>query len=246
MPGAWPLAAGDFDPRLLQALRCAAGLAGQWRASARTGPGTAARGHGPWPREGGPGGSRGWAGGAGTWAGWWPGPPGPGRGGPKAGRGDVRAAILALLGEGPRNGYQLMSEIEQRSGGAWRPSPGAVYPALQQLADEGLIAAATSAGRRTFSLTESGQRAVAENPDMARPAWEGMAGTGPGPVSGLFAQAARLGASIVQMAHAGTPGQVREAEKLLEQTRRGMYQILASDLPAEPDAGEDTEESRHG
>src|SRR5215475_10772782 len=67
-----------------------------------------------------------------------PGPPGAARG-PKAGRGDVRAAILALLREGPRTGYQIMSEIEERSSGAWRPSPGAVYPALSQLADEGLI-----------------------------------------------------------------------------------------------------------
>ena len=66
---------------------------------------------------------------------------------PKASRGDVRAAILALLKEGPRNGYQIMSEIEERSRGAWRPSPGAVYPALSALADEGLIVGEESAGQ---------------------------------------------------------------------------------------------------
>ena len=74
----------------------------------------------------------------------------PSPAGAKAGRGDVRAAILALLKEGPRNGYQIMSDIKERSGGAWRPSPGAVYPALSALADEGLIVAEESAGRRTF------------------------------------------------------------------------------------------------
>ncbi len=244
MPGAWSVA-GDIDPRLVGILRCAAGLVSQARSAA----GAAAPGAGgrSWARGSAPPGRRGWAGG-GTGVGWWPGlsgPPGPPRG-PKAGRGDVRAAILALLREGPRNGYQIMSEIEERSSGAWRPSPGAVYPALQQLADEGLIAGAESAGRRTFSLTEDGRRQVEENPDMARPAWESMAGSGTGPVPGLFAQAARLGGSIMQMAHAGTPGQVQAAEKLLEQARRSMYQILAGDFPAEPDPEEDTEERSHG
>jgi DNA-binding PadR family transcriptional regulator len=168
--------------------------------------------------------------------GWWPGPPGFPRG-PKAGRGDVRAAILALLREGPRNGYQIMSEIEERSGGAWRPSPGAVYPTLQQLADEGLVAAEESAGRRTFGLTDAGRRHIEESPHLARAAWESMAADEPAEMSGLFIQAARLGGSIVQMAHAGTPGQVRAAEALLEQTRRTMYQILAGDAAGNPGEG---------
>jgi DNA-binding PadR family transcriptional regulator len=189
-------------------------------------------GPGGWP--GGPGGSEG--GFSGGPRGWWPGQPGPSRG-PKAGRGDVRAAILALLREGPRNGYQIMSEIEERSGGAWRPSPGAVYPALQLLADEGLIAGEESGGRRTFSLTEAGRRHIEDDPEAARPAWEAMAQDEPGEMPGLFAQAARLGGSIVQLAHAGTPEQIRAAERLLEQTRRQMYQILASDEPA--DAGDE-------
>src|SRR6185503_9728292 len=66
-------------------------------------------------------------------------PFGGGRRGPRAKRGDIRAGILALLAEQPRNGYQIMQELEQRSRGAWRPSPGSVYPALQQLEDEGLV-----------------------------------------------------------------------------------------------------------
>jgi DNA-binding PadR family transcriptional regulator len=147
----------------------------------------------------------------------------------------VRAAILALLREGPRNGYQIMSEIEERSGGAWRPSPGAVYPALSQLADEGLIAAEESAGRRTFSLTEAGRQYIEQNPEMARGAWESKAQQEEWKLPGLFAEAARLGGGIVQMAHAGTPEQVRAAERLLEQTRRKLYQILADDFDDETD-----------
>src|SRR3979411_247059 len=229
-------AAGDFDPGLFDVFTCVSGLLGQVQSAARRmsgGHGPGWRG-GPWERGfGAAEGPRGGAGGSGGQpGGWWPGPPGSPRG-PKAGRGDVRAAILALLREGPRNGYQIMSEIEERSDGAWRPSPGAVYPALQQLADEGLIEGEESGGRRTFSLTDAGRRYVEENPEMARAAWEAMAQGESGEVPGLFVPAARLGGSIVQMAHAGTPEQLHAAELLLEQTRRSIYQILAGDMPGE-------------
>jgi DNA-binding PadR family transcriptional regulator len=231
--------AGDFGPPVSEAFSCLGGLLGQVlgavreMSGGRRGPGW--RG-GPW--EWGPGRPRGakdWPGGfSGHGGGWWPGPPGFARG-PKAGRGDVRAAILALLQEGPRNGYQIMSEIEERSSGAWRPSPGAVYPALQQLADEGLVEAEESGGRRAFSLTDAGRRHIEENPEVARAAWESMGGDEPGEVPGLFIQAARLGGSIVQMAHAGTPEQIQATEQLLEQTRSRIYQILAGDVGAEQD-----------
>ena len=228
-------AAGDFGCRPAGLFCCAGVLLGRVQGAVRwmlagAGPG---RHGGPW--------ERGWRSGnwegpgfGGPWGGWWPGQPGAGRG-PKAGRGDVRAAILALLQEGPRNGYQIMSEIHERSGGVWRPSPGAVYPALQQLADESLIEAAESSGRRAFGLTDAGRRYVEENPEMARAAWESMAQGEPGEMPGLFVQAARLGGSIVQMARDGTPEQTHAAEALLERTRRTMYQILAGQVDDEPD-----------
>ena len=230
--------AGGFDAGLADAADCVHAFAGHLRDALRMlagAPGPGWRG-GPWSgRQSRPGGFGEWPGGpGGPWRGWWPGPPGSARG-PKASRGDVRAAILALLREGPRNGYQIMSEIGERSGGAWRPSPGAVYPALQQLADEGLVAAEESSGRRTFSLTEAGRRHIEEHPDAARAAWESMAADDADEMPGLFAQAAQLAGSIVQMAHAGTPGQIRDAETLLEQTRREMYQILASGEGSEQD-----------
>jgi DNA-binding PadR family transcriptional regulator len=186
----------------------------------------------------GPGGHWGGGGFGGSWGSWWPGqapPPGPAKG-TKAGRGDVRAAILALLREGPRNGYQIMADIEERSGGAWRPSPGAVYPALSQLADEGLIVGEESGGRRTFSLTEAGREYVEQHPEMARGAWESAEQQEAWQVPGLFAQAARLGGGIMQVAHAGTPEQVQAAERLLERTRRELYRILAGD---DEESGED-------
>ncbi len=245
MSAAWG-PAGEFDPGLPGLARCLGGLLGHLghlgqlgavaggRSTARPSARGGGRRGGPWDRGGwGPPGGRGWAGGK-DWAGWWPGAPGPVRG-PKAGRGDVRAAILALLREEPRNGYQIMSEIEERSGGAWRPSPGAVYPALAQLADEGLITGVESGGRRTFRLTEAGQRHIADNPETARPAWESMAEGPPGEVRGLLTQAARLGGSVAQIAHAGTPEQIRAAGELLAATRRGIYQILAGD--GDEDAG---------
>ncbi len=224
--------AGDFDPGLFDVLSCAGGVLGLARRAAWL-MAAAHRGQGaPWERScAGPKGPGYWGGSGGTWASWWPGPPGPpgASRSAKAGRGDVRAAILALLREAPRTGYQIMSEIEERSGGAWRPSPGAVYPTLAQLADEGLIAGAESGGRRTFSLTEAGRDYVEQNPEMARGAWESMAQQEAWQPPGLFTAAARLGGGIVQIAHAGTPAQIRAAERLLEQTRRGLYQILADD-----------------
>jgi DNA-binding PadR family transcriptional regulator len=187
-------------------------------------------------------GSSHWGGGAGAWGGWWPGPAAAagGQRSSKAGRGDVRAAILALLKEGPRNGYQIMSDIQERSGGAWRPSPGAVYPALSQLADEGLIEAEESGGRRTFRLTQAGLDYLEQHPDMARAAWEQKAQQEAAwDVPGLFAEAARLGGGIVQVAHSGTPAQVLAAERLLERTRRELYQILAGDLSDDDTDDED-------
>jgi DNA-binding PadR family transcriptional regulator len=251
--------AGDFDLSLFEMLKFANARVSEVRRGVHAMSGFG-RG-GPWdrdPRDGDPRNREGrggrsrtrpgpghWGGGAGpggAWGGFWPGGPGgpdPARGTPKAARGDVRAAILALLREGPRNGYQIMADIRERSGGAWRPSPGAVYPALSALADEGLIAGEESGGRRTFSLTEAGQAYVAEHPDKARGAWESEEQQEAWQVPGLFTEAARLGGGIVQIARVGTPEQVRAAERLLEETRRGLYRILAED--ADPDADDDAE-----
>src|SRR5215467_9599662 len=77
--------------------------------------------------------------------------------------GEVRLAILSLLSEGPKHGYQLMKEMEERSGGLYRASAGSVYPTLQQLEDEGLVDAAVVGGRRVFTITEAGRLELAKD-----------------------------------------------------------------------------------
>ena len=164
---------------------------------------------------------------------------GPGFGrGPRARRGDVRAALLVLLAEEPRNGYGLMQEIESRSGGAWRPSPGSVYPALQQLEDEGLVRAEESGGRKQFDLTEEGRAYVTENADALGTPWEEVGG-GNENIAELRTLVFGVGAAVMQVVQAGTEAQIAEASRVLEDTRRALYRILAGDEPAGDDDGDD-------
>jgi DNA-binding PadR family transcriptional regulator len=151
------------------------------------------------------------------------------------GRGDVRVAVLRLLAEEPRNGYQIIQELTERSGGVWRPSPGSIYPALQQLEDEGLIRAEEKDGKRVFRLTEAGQGAVqAIGDDVAAP-WETAAA---GLDSEAGAQAmewrslmAQVATAFVQVAQAGNESQMDRAKELMVNTRRSLYRILAEDEP---------------
>jgi DNA-binding PadR family transcriptional regulator len=148
----------------------------------------------------------------------------------------VRAAILALLAEEPRNGYQIIQEINERSGGGWKPSPGAIYPALQQLTDEGLITGEEEGGRRTFRLTDEGRAYVAEHPDEVHEPWAAMAPDFGEGVPDLFKQVARTGAAVMQVVHSGSPEQVAQAQEVLSETRRRLYLILAEDEAAEDEA----------
>jgi DNA-binding PadR family transcriptional regulator len=147
-------------------------------------------------------------------------------------RGDVRAALLVLLDESPHTGYGLMEEIESRSSGAWRPSPGSVYPTLQQLEDEGLVKAGEGEGRQPFTLTDAGRTYVSENREKLGEPWAKLdAGLGEERVElrGLMGQ---VGAAVFQVAAAGDKQQVERAKELLSETRRGLYRILADDEPA--------------
>src|SRR5947209_8240353 len=105
---------------------------------------------------------------------WGEGPRGPRGRGRRARRGDIRTAALLLLAEEPRNGYQIMQEVEERSEGTWNPSPGSVYPALAQLEDEGLIATETTEGRKLYKLTDAGRKAVEERGSDRPAPWEQM------------------------------------------------------------------------
>jgi DNA-binding PadR family transcriptional regulator len=151
---------------------------------------------------------------------------GPGGRRSRARRGDVRAAILLLLEEEPRNGYQLMEEIENRSGGAWRPSPGSIYPALSQLEDEGLIRAEESAGRRSFELTEEGRAYVAENREALGRPWD-AGGDLPSDFAELRTLVAQLAMATMQVAQSGDERQVAETKKVLAEARKSLYRLLA-------------------
>ncbi|GIG64647.1 PadR family transcriptional regulator [Phytomonospora endophytica] len=168
------------------------------------------------------------------------------RGRPRMRRGDVRSAILSLLVEEPRNGYQLIQELASRSGGMWRPSPGSIYPALQQMEDEGLVRAVDIDGKRTFELTDEGRTYTEANPDRLRDPWENLQSS----VDDEAVEYQRLIGLVVtaaqQVAAAGGPGQLGKARELLGEARRGLYRILAEDEPATPpsvdtdDEGDDT------
>jgi Predicted transcriptional regulators len=153
--------------------------------------------------------------------------------GRKAKRGDVRAAILALLAEEPRNGYQIIQEIAERSQGGWKPSPGAVYPALQQLTDEGLVRAEEVDGRRTFHLTDAGRTYVAEHADELRAPWEEMTPQVDNATWEILDVGRQTAAALFQVLHTGSDAQIQQARQTLIETRRRLYQILADGDPDE-------------
>jgi DNA-binding PadR family transcriptional regulator len=178
---------------------------------------------------------------AGDW-GFGPGFGGPRHHGPRVKRGDVRAAALALLADEPRNGYQIIQQISERSGGVWRPSPGSVYPALQQLEDEGLITATTGeGGRRAYQLTDEGRAYVAAHPEELQAPWDVVAksvGDDALEMRRLFGTVAMAG---MQVTRVGTRAQIEQARQILTDARRKLYQILAAedDEAADGEPGDD-------
>jgi DNA-binding PadR family transcriptional regulator len=148
--------------------------------------------------------------------------------GPRMGRGDVRAAVLALLAEKPMHGYQIIQEIEERSGGAWKPSPGSVYPTLQLLADEGVISVEESNGRKTYSLTDEGRKAADAAPDAKAP-WEAQGAREHGRAGALPKAGIELAQAAAQVGRSGNPEQVAKAVDVLNEARRKLYSILAQD-----------------
>jgi DNA-binding PadR family transcriptional regulator len=163
------------------------------------------------------------------------GPFGGGRGGPFGGggrgrkrRGDVRTALLLLLDEEARNGYQLMQTIEERSGGRWRPSPGSVYPALAQLEDEGLVRAIERDGAKLFEITDAGREQIAGAHGQTAP-WEMEEDPAFESLAELRSLVHQIAMAAGQVVHAGNEEQIGRAREMLAETRRALYRILAED-----------------
>jgi len=154
------------------------------------------------------------------------GPRGRGRG-RRTARGDIRAAVLALVAEQPRHGYEIINEIAERSGGAWRPSPGSVYPTLSQLEDEGLVRVEQADGRKVVHLTESGTAYVAEHREELDAVWASVGRDADDEATGLWEQLGQLHAAAQQVMGAGSPEQITAATAALTEARKTIYRLLA-------------------
>jgi DNA-binding PadR family transcriptional regulator len=143
----------------------------------------------------------------------------------------VRAAVLLLLAEEPMHGYQLMQAIADRTGGRWHPSPGAIYPTLSQLEDEGLIAVTSDAGRKLATLTDAGRDQIAANsaswPDPFAPS------AGSEQFVDLRGELEKLHGAARQVARAGSPDQQAQAQGIVSEARRALYRLLADDVQSD-------------
>ena len=154
----------------------------------------------------------------------------PGRGGRRGRRtprGDVRSAVLALVAEQPRHGYEIIQEIGERTGGVWRPSPGSIYPTVSQLEDEGLVRIEKVDGRRVVHLTEAGTSYVEEHRAELDAVWEAAGRDVDDDAAALWEQLAQLHAAAHQVMSAGTPEQITAAGAALAEARKTIYRLLA-------------------
>lgn len=162
--------------------------------------------------------------GPGPWGG--RGPWGPPRGRRRE-RGDVRAAILLLLAEQPRHGYEILTELADRSDGQWQPSPGSIYPVLKRLARDGMVTAAQEDGKRIFSLTDEGRALVAtEGASWGQP-WAQATDPDTDAAMSLWAEGRQLGAAVWQVSQLNDPDQIAAAEAVLVEARKKIYGLLA-------------------
>jgi DNA-binding PadR family transcriptional regulator len=169
---------------------------------------------------------------------------GGGRGrGRRARRGDIRTAALLLLAEEPRNGYQIMQEVQERSGGVWSPSPGSVYPALAQLEDEGLIRNEEHDGQKAYTLTDAGRKLVEERGAERAAPWEQHDVGGEAHELGRLMR--EVASAFVQVMRTGSAGQMGRAREVLASARRELYRILADGEEEDSgDGGDTVDESR--
>jgi len=160
------------------------------------------------------------------------GPKGPqGPRGRRFDRGDVKYVLLDLLREGPRHGYDMIKEMEKRSGGFYTPSPGSVYPTLQMLEDQGFVTSTTVDGKRTYRLTDAGYAFIDERSDRTDDA-RGRAWTEGGParddMRSVGREAGELARSLRDAVRSYAPDarQLNEIRDVIGETRKRIEAIL--------------------
>ena len=145
--------------------------------------------------------------------------------------------MLILLSEQPMHGYQLMRAIIERTSGAWRPSPGAVYPTIAQLEDEGLVSVIADSGRKLVTLTDAGREFLTANEASLGDPFSTVQA---GPDSDLRGALEQLHAAARAVGQSGTVAQAAAAREILDRARRELYLMLADDAstasaaPTEP------------
>ena len=149
-----------------------------------------------------------------------------GRGRRRASRGDIRAALLSLLADAPASGYALIKAIGEKTDGLWVPSPGSVYPTLQQLVDEDLIAPSGEGRKTEYALTDGGRAYVDEHADELAAAWQ-SAPSRSGADAELFTAIGKLMGAIHQLRFVATDEQRSQAAAKIDELRKALYAILA-------------------
>jgi DNA-binding PadR family transcriptional regulator len=148
--------------------------------------------------------------------------PGAWRGAGRARRGGIKYLILTVLADGPRHGYDIITALEEKSNGRYRPSPGSVYPTLTLLEEGGYITGETAGGKRVFTITDAGRELLAKNPAEAPP--EDDEGVD------LRSSAMKLGAAVMQAARASDAESQEKVREILDGARREIYKILSESV----------------
>ena len=143
-------------------------------------------------------------------------------------RGEIRNGLLAILAEAPGHGYEIIQRIEEKTNGAWKPSPGSVYPTLQLLQDEGLVTVEERDAKRIFSLTDAGRAEHEKRSSESGDPWK-HGGTGGSERPALFESVKQLHLAARQVGMAGDETQVASAVAIVNDARKKLYQLLAAD-----------------
>jgi DNA-binding PadR family transcriptional regulator len=141
-------------------------------------------------------------------------------------RGGTQVAILALLAEQPMHGYQIIQELATRSGGAWTPGAGSVYPALEQMEALGLITGEQQDDKRVYSITDKGRELSSDHQARGNAPWDDAADAS-GPRVDLGQSIFALMAAVQQVGKTGSDEQIAKVVELVDTARKQVYGILA-------------------